>query len=273
MANTFTDLDRTLFSDTIISSLEGSTPGFAVANQSIAEPLRFVGQVLTIPYLEDLEAEDTASADWQGLSAEGRLLSVDFDKTVAFKVGDREQIATGQNWVAAGATKAAQALRKSWDKHILGKVTEITNDLGPYALADVIDSLDDLAEKFDELDVPAENRYIVVPAKVKGAMRAALSDRETTWGDSVGMTGLVDEARGIKVYLSNNTLFPTASAVTCMAGTEGEGMAAVVQVSPEDVEIQRDPAPNAFGFLVKVRALGGAKVYNPERMVKVAYTL
>ena len=278
MSNVFTNLDRTLYADEISMQLEGKTPGYSVANTSITEALAFVGQQIRIPVMEGLEAQDTASATYQGLSATGSLLTVDFDKTVAFKVGDREQIQTGQNWVAAGSAEAGRTLRKAWDASILSKVTEITSNILDnsatygYVVTYVLDSLDDLAAKMDELDLPDVGRYIIVPALVKGWLRAALSDRATTWGDNVAESGFVDMARGIKIYLSNNTYAPTASAFHCMAGVEGMGMAAVVQIAPEDVEISRNQDANFFGFNVKVRALAGSKVYDEAKMVKVAYS-
>lgn len=276
--NVFTNLDRTLYADTVSTVLEGKTPGFAVANTSITDELRFVGQQIVIPVMEGLEAQDTASAVYQGLSAEGSLLTVDFDKTVAFKVGDREQIKTGQNWVENGANEAGRSLRKAWDKHILSKATEITTNVldngsaNGYIVTYVLDALDDAAAKMDEIDLPDTNRYIIVPAKVKGWLRAALSDRETSWGDEVSENGFVETARGLRVYLSNNTYAPNASSFDCIAGVEGIGLAAVVQISPDDVEVMRDPDANAFGFRVKTRALGGAKVYNEAQMVKVKFS-
>lgn len=276
--NVFTNLDRTLYADSVSMVLEGKTPGFAVANTEITDPLQFVGQQIRIPVMEGLEAQDTASATYQGLSAEGALLTVDFDKTVAFKVDDRQQLQTGQNFVEKGANSAGISLRKAWDKHILGKATEITTNVldngttAGYVVTFVLDSLDDVASKMDSLDMPDENRYIIVPAKVKGWLRSSLSDRATSWGDTVSESGFVDTARGLKVYLSNNTLAPNASSFDCIAGVEGLGLAAVVQVSPEDVEVLRDPDANAFGFRVKTRAIGGAKVYNEAQMIKVRYS-
>jgi len=277
MANVFTDLNRTLYADEVSMQLESRTAGYIVANKDIAEELQFVGQQIRIPVMTGLAAEDTASATYQGLSAVGALLTVDFDKTVAFKVGDREVIQTGQNWVAKGSQEAGRVLRKAWDGHILGKVTEITTSVldngatDGYTPALVLDMLDDAAEKMDELDLPDEGRYIVVNSKAKGAIRAELSDRATVWGDTVSESGFVEMARGLKVYLSNNTYSATPSADVFMAGVEGLGMAAVVQISPEDVEILRDPDANAFGFRVKTRALAGAKVYDEAKMVAVRF--
>lgn len=277
MSNTFTDLSRTLYADEISMQLESRVAGYAVANKDIAEELNFVGQQIRIPVMEALVAEDTASATYQGLTATGSLLTVDFDKTVAFKVGDREQIQTGTNWVAAGAAEAGRTLRKAWDSHILGKITEVTTSvldnsqaLG-YTSAQVLDMMDDVAEKLDELDLPDDNRFIVVNSKAKGALRAALSDRATVWGDTVSESGFVDMARGIKVYLSNNTYSATASSDNFFAGVEGMGLACVVQVSPDDVEVLRDPDASAFGYRIKVRSLGGAKVYDEAKLVSVKY--
>lgn len=279
MSNTFTNLSRTLYADEVSMQLESRTAGYTVANKDIAEELSFVGQQIRIPVMEGLTAEDTASATYQGLSATGSLLTVDFDKTVAFKVGDREQIQTGQNWVAKGSQEAGRTLRKAWDSHILGKVTEITTytlDNGAtrgYTAAFALDMLDDVAQKMDEMDLPDENRFIVVNAKAKGAIRALLSDRATSWGDVVAENGLVENARGIEVYLSNNTYTPNASSAQFIAGVQGMGLAAIVQVSPDDVEILRDPDANAFGFRVKVRALGGAKVFHESQMISVKYDI
>lgn len=271
---TFNDLDRVLFADQVFGELEGSTPAYSVADTSTTDELQFVGQSIRIPVLADsMVAQDTASATYQTLSADGILMTVDFDKTVAFKVGDRDIIKTGQDWVSKGAKEAGRILRKAWDASILSKVsgasTVLDNGGAGYAPANVTDMLDDVAAQMDALDLPDEGRYIIVPALVKGAIRAALSDRSTSWGDSVAKDGFVEMARGVKVYLSNNTAAASVSSYNCMAGVEGYGIAAVVQINPEDVEILRDPDANAFGYRVKARALGGSKVYLADKVISV----
>jgi len=165
--------------------------------------------------------------------------------------------------------RAGQALADVVDKEIAKAYLDATNTIGTDASPinitanGLYDQIADMAVKLDEANVPAEDRFLVIPMWAHGhLLKSDDFTSASALGDEVKVKGFIGEVLGFKVYKSNN--------VPNTAGTKfkilgGHPMAITFAEQIVSVEGYRPEA--RFSDAVKGLHVFGIKVVQPSALV------
>lgn len=215
-----------------------------------------------VPNVTEIEPETLTTAQ--------RKLLIDQSKYFAFEVDDVDARQARGDVIPTAMNEAAYALRDVADAHIAALYTGVVsgNDLGTVGVAsgsptNAYDNiLVPLKVTLDEADVPEQGRYVIIPSWLHGRLlRDDRFIRADATGDGTGAmrTGMVGQAAGFDVLVSNNTPNPTSDHNVVQAGYRG-ALSFAQQISK--VEAYRPQ--NSFSDAVKGLHLYGAKLVRPE---------
>lgn len=153
-------------------------------------------------------------SDAEELTDATRVLKIDQAKYFNFKIDDIDKIQQNPKLMDAAMKEAAYGLANVADQFYASQYVEaaaenlIGTDAAPIAVTkdDAYDYLVDLSTKLDEANVPADDRFVVVPPFYEGLL---LKDSRfvaagTTTSDDRLMNGLIGRAAGFNIFKSNN---------------------------------------------------------------------
>lgn len=198
-----------------------------------------------------------------------RTLVVDQAKYFAFYVDDVDKRQAKGDVLTEAMRRAAYKIRDQIDQYVVSLYTgaQSANQVGtvavptgtPTALYDSI--LVPLKVKLDEANVPTEGRFCVVPPWLHGR---GLRDDRFVRADASGSTntlrnGVVGEAAGFTIMMSNNAPLVTGDDYLVLAGTNA-GISYAEQINK--TEAYRPEAK--FADAVKGLTLYGAKLVRPD---------
>jgi len=191
----------------------------AVANREYEGEIQDKGSSVKINSVGDITIKDyTRNADIDGaeeLNDAGQELIIDQGKYFNFGVDDVDKVQANANVMAEAMSRAGYGLRDKVDifiasNHIfVPSANFVGTDVSPIipTKADAYDYLVDLNTKLDEANVPAENRFAIVPPWFEGLL---LKDSRfiaagTSRTDEVIRSGMIGRAAGFDIFKSNNT--------------------------------------------------------------------
>jgi N4-gp56 family major capsid protein len=243
-----------------------------VVNRDYEGEIRAAGSMVKINSIGSINvgnyAKNSTSLALQTLDDNQTQLLIDQAKYFNFAIDDVDKAQQNPKVMAQAMAEAAYALRDLADGYVAGLATEAAagNVLGGAGgtvlnVGNAYDSLVDLSVVLDENNVPAEGRWVVVPAWVHGLL---LKDERFTQagplGDSVITNGKVGNAAGFTILTSNNvtkTADPTP-VYSVMAGYRG-----AISYAEQISQVEAYRPESKFADAVKGLHLYGAKVVRP----------
>lgn len=200
-----------------------------------------------------------------------RVLKIDQAKFFNFKIDDIDKIQQNPKLMDAAMKEAAYGLANVADQFYASQYTEaaaenlIGSDAAPIAVTKdtAYDYLVDLSTLLDEANVPAEDRFVVVPPFYEGLLLK--DDRFVAAGTALTderlMNGLIGRAAGFNIFKSNN-----APKVTVKDGATEENHKIIAGhpiawTKAEQInQVEAYRPENSFSDAVKGLNLYGSKV-------------
>lgn len=256
--------------------------GPAVVNRNYEGEIASAGDTVRItsigrPTIGDY-VPNVTTINPQNLQTGQRTLTIDQCKYWAFEVDDVDQRQAMGNFITESMSEAAYGLADVVDQYVAGFHTEIPSDnsLGDVSVdltpttqegwGVVYDQiLVPLKVRLDELNVPQEGRYAVLPAWVHGALlRDGRFIKANESADASALRqGFVGRAAGFDILMSNNTPSLSGNKSVVQAGTN-----AAITFADQINKTEAYRPESAFSDAVKGLSLYGAKVIRPDSLVK-----
>lgn len=204
------------------------------------------------------------------LDDDTRALIIDQSKYFAFEVDDIERRQQRSDTQSEGASEAAYGLRDVADQHVAGLMNtdvDAANQLGEITVSGAAvydDMLIPMQVRLDEVNVPAEGRWLVVTPAVHGEL---LKDDRFVRADASGSTeglrnGFIGRAAGFDILKSNNAPDGATTGRIQIAGYAGATSYAEQINNVEAFRVEK-----RFADALKGLHLYGAKVVRPTGLV------
>jgi hypothetical protein len=215
----------------------------------------------------DITIEDVDDAAQQ--------LLINQSKYFAFEVDDIEkrQARNGGAVLTEQARKAAYKLRDVADRYVASLMAtgaNFSDTLAVTSPANAYDAIVDLGTALDEVDVPSEGRFVVVPPNFHGLIKK--DDRFIATGDpqaaAARINGVVGEAGGFIVKVSNNAPAGATTGRFVIAGTPIATTYAEQIAKTEGFRLEK-----RFADGVKGLHLYGSKVIVPDALAALDVTI
>lgn len=246
-----------------------------LVNREYEGEIRNVGDTVRINQIGNVTVKDytknTAIQAPDELTGSQLTLTLDQAKYFNFAVDDIEAAQANVKLIDKAMQRAAYALADTTDQYIASLVSQagitIDNGTGGAIVVDgtnvkAYDLLVDVAVQLEQNNVPAANRWIVVPPWFMGQL---LKDDRLMRVDYKNMiaTGEIPGIVGLKVFVSNNVP-ENAGEYSAMAGIP-EAIAYVEKV----IKMEAYRPDDRFADAVKGLLVYGAKVVLANAVAKV----
>jgi hypothetical protein len=246
-----------------------------LVNREYEGEIRNVGDTVRINQIGNVTVKDytknTAIQAPDTLTGTQLTLTLDQAKYFNFAVDDIEAAQANVKLIDKAMQRAAYALADTTDQYIASLVSQagitIDDGTGGAIVVDgtnvkAYDLLVDIAVQLEENNVPAANRWIVIPPWFMGQL---LKDDRLMRVDYKSMieTGEVPGIVGLKVFVSNNVP-ENAGEYSAMAGIP-EAIAYVEKV----IKMEAYRPDDRFADAVKGLLVYGAKVVLADALAKV----
>ncbi|MFI6814435.1 coat protein [Nonomuraea sp. NPDC050328] len=261
-----------IWSALLLSSLKRAHVYASLCNTNYEGEIRAAGDTVRItsisrPTINTYTRNNDIS--YEELTDAQRTLVVDQEKYWAITVDDVDAAQARANVVPEAMSESSYGLRDVVDRYVASLYTGVASanrlDAGAARVIDApgeaYDTLVDLGVKLDEADVPAEGRWVVIPAWFHGLMQ---KDPRFTDASASGTTetlrnGYVGDAAGFRLHKSNNTPNPTADQRVIMAGVP-QAITFAEQI------LKTEALRSEVRFADRVRGLHvyGAKLLRPD---------
>jgi hypothetical protein len=203
--------------------------------------------------------------NYQDLNDEFIELSIDKAKLTAFKVDDVDRAQSDINIINETTIDAAERMKIAIDTEVLASIyTSATSQIAAQQVtkANVIDWILGAGTKLDELNIPSDGRFIILPPWITEKLKGSDLKDASLSGDSVsplrnGKVGTIDR---FTVHMSNNLAVTAAGANwNCIAGTRDFGSFASQFIKTETLRLQ-----DTFGDGIRSLNVYGFGVTHPD---------
>lgn len=237
------------------------------------------GDTVKIIYEGDVTLRDSLPTDDSAISYDGldvgtSDLKIDKDPYAAFKLSkvERKQL-KGKKAMQLLEGKVKRAMYK-FKKHIednlalLYAKAGIVGDAVTVTKSNVADALVAMQVKFDEADLPDEDRFAVLPAWAIGNMTLDDKNGYTETGAKFRKNGFSGTFAGFEIYKSNS-IYKSGSVYYPIFGVKGESFALAVQENPQVEDASR---PDRFEVAKKMMMLYGCDSHRTDKLGTCAWT-
>ena len=207
---------------------------------------------------------------WQALSSAQKMLLIDKAKSFAFAVDDVDMAQNNPKVMAEAMSRAAYALADEVDQDISEAIADGSGNIitaQTVTSATVLSLIANMARRLDEDNVPASERFLIVPPFIHQDLIESFSGGISStavpkvFNDSVLLNGFVGNVYGFNVLMSNNCHVSSGTAILSAfhrsAVTFAGQLSKVQMVNREDY----------FDQGVKGLYLYGVKVIRPTGIV------
>lgn len=206
---------------------------------------------------------------YQDLQDDKIELLIDKAKYYAFKVDDVDKAQSDIRIINECTSDASEQMAITVDAQVLGNVyadatTAMTSQ--QVTKVNVLDWIVDMGTELDELNIPTEGRWLVIPPWIAGMIKKSdLKDASITGdGTSImrnGRLGMIDR---FTLYVSNNLTGSDTVGVPrhCIAGTKHAIAFASQYVKTETLRLQ-----NTFGDAIRGMKVYGFKVVKGDALI------
>jgi hypothetical protein len=264
-----------IWSARILAKLEKALifaqPG--VVNRDYEGDIRADGDRVHVHSFNDLTVnsytKNSTSISYEQLTDTRVTLLIDQSKYFAFKVDDIDAAQMRPKLIDAASDRAAYQLAEDADSYIAGLYSgastsspDNTIETSQFTASNVYQKLVDLSVLMDQVNLPAEGRYVVVPPWVKGLLLQN-STFVTASQPSVVLNGQIGQIAGLNILVSNNVKTTgTSPVVSHMMAGHPSALAYAEQI----VNLEGLRLEGSFADAVRGLHLYGAKVLDGARL-------
>jgi len=264
-----------IWSARILAKLEKNLvfaqPG--VVNRDYEGDIRAAGDRVHIHSFNDLTigtyTKNSTTISYEQLTDTRVTLLIDQSKYFAFKIDDIDAAQMQPKLIDAAADRAAYQLAEDSDSYIAGLYSgastaspDNTIETTQFTASNVYQKLVDLSVLMDNVNLPAEGRFVIVPPWVKGLLLQN-STFVTASQPSVVLNGQVGQIAGLNVLVSNNVKTTgSAPVVSHMMAGHPSAIAYAEQI----VNVEGLRLEGSFADAVRGLHLYGAKVLDGARL-------
>lgn len=230
-----------IWSQSTLRALEANLVMASVVTRQYEGAITAFGDTVKVQKISDMAAGDKAASTDVTFEAitEGQVtITINKHKYAALKLEDVVAAQANVDLRAQYAGKMAYALRKAIDLDLLSEYAGWTNIVG-VAGSDIDEAtILEAIQKFDDANVPEDNRSLVIKPK---DVRAIRQIPRFTEADKLGggtaplVTGQIGEIHGVRTL--KTTQVPVVSGATKCQMFHTEGLALCMQ---KDVRVQAD---------------------------------
>lgn len=206
---------------------------------------------------------------WQALSSAQKMLYIDKAKSFSFAVDDVDMAQNNPKVMAEAMSRAAYALADEVDQDIAEAIADGSGNIitaQTVTSATVLSLIANMARRLDEDNVPASERFLIVPPFIHQDLVETYSGGISStavpkvFNDSVLLNGFVGNVYGFNVLMSNNC---HTSAGTIISAFHRSAVTFAGQLS----KVQMVNREDYFDQGVKGLYLYGVKVVRPNGIV------
>ena len=205
-----------IWSARILAKLEKNLvfaqPG--VVNRDYEGDIRQDGDRVHIHSFNDLTigsyVKNSTTISYEQLTDTRVTLLIDQAKYFAFKVDDVDTAQMRPELIDAAADRAAYQLAEDADSYVAGLYSgastsspDNTIETSQFTASNVYQKLVDLSVLMDQVNLPAEGRFVIVPPWVKGLLLQNSTFVTASKPDAV-LNGQIGQIAGLNVLVSNN---------------------------------------------------------------------
>jgi N4-gp56 family major capsid protein len=213
--------------------------------------------------------KNTTVISYEQLTDTRVTLLIDQSKYFAFKVDDIDDAQMRPELIDAASDRAAYQLAEETDGYVSGlyagastAAPDNTIETTQFTAANVYQKLVDLSVLMDQVNIPAEGRYAIVPPWVKGLLLQN-STFVTASQPSVVLNGQIGQIAGLNILVSNNVKTTgTAPVVSHIMAGHPSGLGYAEQIANvEGIRLE-----GSFADAIRGLHLYGAKVLDGARL-------
>jgi hypothetical protein len=244
-----------------------------VINRDYEGDIRADGDRVHVHALNDVSisayTKNSTTLTYEQLTDSRVTLLIDQAFSFSFKIDDVDAAQSRPKLVDAAADRAAYQLAEQADGYIAGLYTgastsapDNTIETSQFSATNVYQKLVDLSVLMDQVNLPAENRFVIVPPWVKGLLLQN-STFVTASVPEVVLNGQIGQIAGLNVLVSNNVKTTGTSPVVhhMVAGHPSAWTYAEQIVNVEGLRLE-----GSFADAVRGLHLYGAKVLDGARL-------
>jgi N4-gp56 family major capsid protein len=266
-----------IWSARILAKLEKNLvfaqPG--VVNRDYEGDIRQDGDRVHIHSFNDLTigsyVKNTTTISYEQLTDTRVTLLIDQAKYFAFKVDDIDTAQMRPELIDAAADRAAYQLAEDADSYVAGLYSgastsnpDNTIETSQFTASNVYQKLVDLSVLMDQVNLPAEGRFVIVPPWVKGLLLQNSTFVTASKPDAV-LNGQIGQIAGLNVLVSNNVKTTgSAPVVSHMMAGHPSALAYAEQITNlEGLRLEGSFADAVRGLhLYGAKVLDGARLFN-----------
>ena len=219
MVNSLTAASPTYWAKNAEKKFYKTTFFQAIANFSEEANVTDDGRIIDRPYRSSVIAENYTKGTAltaQDLTYTEDLLTIDQQYSLLMYVDKIDKIQNKYNTVRLWSEEAGRRLGVKADSKVLYEVYNASSDIDASDLggtaaegittsaSNVYQIFGEINEQLDVLNVPQEERYLVISPMFKNKLWQYIQGKESMLGDRTGETGNIGTFAGLKLYLSTN---------------------------------------------------------------------
>jgi len=264
-----------IWSARILAKLEKNLvfaqPG--VVNRDYEGDIRADGDRVFIHSFSDLTVstytKNSTTISYEQLTDSRVTLLIDQSKYFAFAVDDVDSAQMRPELIDAASDRAAYQLAEVADSYVAGLYSgastsspDNTIETSQFTATNVYQKFVDLSVLMDQVNLPAEGRYVVVPPWVKGLLLQN-STFVTAAQPSAVLNGSIGQIAGLNILVSNNVKTTgSAPVVSHMMAGHPSALAYAEQI----VNVEGLRLEGSFADAVRGLHLYGGKVLDGARL-------
>lgn len=271
----FTNFIPEVWSARLLEHLDKVHVYAALMNRDYEGEIRAFGDTVHINQLGDITISDYTGADIadpEELDSTMQDLAIDKAKYFNFQIKDIDNAQSNPKLVDSAMQRASYGMNDVIDQYLAsmllegadaGNILYGDDDAVTPTSANAYDYLVDLSVVLDEANVPMMGRWVVIPPWFHGLLLkdARFVGNGTGYNQAILQGGLVGEAAGFQIHLSNNVPNTSGSKYKIIAGTNAAGAFAEQLVELEAYRLEKN-----FSDAVKGLHVYGAKVVQPKAL-------
>ncbi len=271
----FSNFIPEIWSARLLEHLDNVHVYAGLMNRDYEGEIRAYGDTVHINQLGDITISDYTGADIadpEELDGSMQDLTIDKAKYFNFQVKDVDHAQSNPKLVDAAMQRASYGMNDVIDQYLASLLLEGADSgnilyddstaVTPTS-ANAYDYLVDLGVLLNEANVPMLGRWVVLPPWYHGLLLkdSRFVGNGTGYNQAILQGGLVGEAAGFQIHLSNNVPNTDGSLYKVIAGTSAAGAYAEQLVELEAYRLEKN-----FSDAVKGLHVYGAKVVQPRAL-------
>lgn len=259
-----------VWSASILDSLKKSLVYGNVVNRDYEGEIRNAGDTVRITSISrptiGTYVPGSTTITPEPLTDAQRTLVVDQVRYFAFEVDDVDARQAAGSVMQSGMDEAAYGFADTADQYIAALYTGVqgVNALGTVSVttgALAYTGLVNLAAKLHEANVPAADRWCVIPPWYHALLLQddRFTDQSASGQPSAAINGMVGRVSGMNILMSNNVPNPTGDDWAVIAGYRG-----AISYAEQINKTEAFRPENSFSDAVKGLHLYGAKLVRPD---------